>query len=80
LDLFEVLVKSVCDFWLDKVKLPRIARKNSMFTVHPLVSENPREARQDRRALEDGDLHGINARPKTGQESNSGEEVNWVRS
>jgi len=52
LDAFEDLVRSVCDFWLTKVKLPRIARKGAKLPVGALASEGSRGTAQVRIAIE----------------------------
>jgi chemotaxis family two-component system response regulator Rcp1 len=78
LDVFEMLVKSICDFWLDKVKLPRIARKGGSSPTRALVNNSPRDTRQTGRMLEERGSRGINSRPEIDQNSRNGEELNWA--
>jgi chemotaxis family two-component system response regulator Rcp1 len=41
LDAFEILVKSVCDFWLEKVKLLRNARKTGKISIQTPINDSP---------------------------------------
>jgi two-component system, chemotaxis family, response regulator Rcp1 len=78
LDVFEMLVRSVCDFWLDKVKLPRIPRKSGGPSTRILVSESARGMCRTGRVPEDNGLRDVNSRPETDQDPPNEKQVNWA--
>jgi chemotaxis family two-component system response regulator Rcp1 len=78
LDVFEMLVRSVCDFWLDKVKLPRIAHKSGGSPTRALVSDSPRHTFGTGSVLKERGLRDINSLPETDQDARNNEEVNWA--
>jgi two-component system, chemotaxis family, response regulator Rcp1 len=80
LDAFEMLVKSVCDFWLDKAKLPRIARKSGSAPARASLNDFARDTRQTGRMLVGNGLPGVNSLLETDQSPGTGDALNRATS